>query len=450
MRLTRREFIKYSSITTASLLGLGCIGPSQQPSATPTPTATPSKEAIKIGWPVPVTGPIAPFGEPDPWVAKQVENLINSNGGIYLEQYGTEVPIKIIIKDTKSDPDFAATVAADLITREKVDLMLSLHTPATTVPVSGQCEKYQVPCISLDTPVDAWLSGGPYEWVYHAFWTVPDLIEVHLGMWDQVKDQTNSIGAGIWSDDPDGRTFRPVTLKLAEEKGYEFFDTGLVPEGISDFSPYISKWKNANVELLIGVFAPPDFATMWRQCRELNFVPKVCTFAKAILFPSAVEALGGDLAQGLTTELWWSPYHPFKSSLTGETAKELCEKYEKEAKKQWTQPIGYSHAAFEIAIDVLKRAGSVDKELLKETIADTNLDTIIGNINYKKPLSSKEEKRFSAFNPQLIEYQEHYSITPIVGCQWVKGKKWPWEIEIVYNWKYDEIPETAKMVLIGS
>ena len=43
------------------------------------------------------------------------------------------------------------------------------------------------------------------------------------------------------------------------------------------------------------------------------------------LFPQSVEALG-EIAANTTTECWWSPYHPFKSSLTGETTAELIKK----------------------------------------------------------------------------------------------------------------------------
>ncbi len=46
-----------------------------------------------------------------------------------------------------------------------------------------------------------------------------------------------------------------------------------------------------------------------------------------------------------------------------------------------------------------------------------------------------------------IKYNEkNYSETPLVGGQWVKGKKWPWELEIIYNKKHPYIKKTAKMV----
>ena len=54
--------------------------------------------------------------------------------------------------------------------------------------------------------------------------------------------------------------------------------------------------------------------------------------------------------------MWWSPSHPFTSSLTKQSAKALAEAYEAGTKKQWTQPIGFAHALFEVAADALKRS----------------------------------------------------------------------------------------------
>ena len=50
------------------------------------------------------------------------------------------------------------------------------------------------------------------------------------------------------------------------------------------------------------------------------------------------------------------PVHPFKSGLTGQSADELADAYAGAAERPWTQPIGFIHALFEVALDVLKRA----------------------------------------------------------------------------------------------
>ncbi len=42
--------------------------------------------------------------------------------------------------------------------------------------------------------------------------------------------------------------------------------------------------------------------------------------------------------------------------------------------------------------------------------------------------------------------EKNYAQTPLVGGQWVKGKKWPWDLQITNNKMSPEIPTTAKMV----
>ena len=135
--------------------------------------------------------------------------------------------------------------------------------------------------------------------------------------------------------------------------------------------------------------------------------------------------MGSDIGHGQTMEVWWSRTHPFKFSVTGESAEDLCAAWEKETGKQWTPSIGFKHAGYELVFDVIKRAQTLKKEELRKSIADTDLKTIVGPIKYN---------------------EKHYAETPLVGGQWVKGKKWPYELQIVYNGRHPEIPTTSKMI----
>src|SRR6266496_1202070 len=110
----------------------------------------------------------------------------------------------------------------------------------------------------------------------------------------------------------------------------------------NDFTSQISAFKAVGAEIVTGNMIPPDFATFWSQAAQQGFKPKIVTVGKATLFPAAVQALG-ERGSGLTTEVWWSPYHPFKSSLTGQSAAQMCAQWEKQTGKQWTQPMGYKH-----------------------------------------------------------------------------------------------------------
>ena len=418
-RQTRREFIKQVGVSGATL-GLASLVNRRGASA-----LARGRDYVLIGHPNPSTGPLADFGEASPWADTRALEAVNQRGGVYVEELGKKVPVRVKIVDTEGDPTKAAEVASRLILHDEIDLMVVMHTPDTVNPVTAICERYKMPCISLDAPVEAWRSGGPFKWTYHAFWTADSLADLFIGLWDGFKDRTNGTVGGLWPNDADGKAFSEIFAKKLPEKGYDLVDPGRFPFFTRDFGSFISTFKTRKVDLLTGVVIPPDWATAWRQCHRFGFAPRIATVSKAILFPSAVNALGGDLAAGLTCEVWWSPHHPYTSSLTGETARELCDAWTKDTGKQWNQPIGFKYAGFEIAADVLTRARSLDRNRLRKALAQTDLDTIVGHISYNG---------------------DHYCETPLVGGQWVKGKKWPWELEIVYNVGHPEIPKTADMV----
>jgi branched-chain amino acid transport system substrate-binding protein len=415
--MNRREFVKKSAITAGTVIAASNIPDFVRPARAA------SRDHILIGRPNPATGPLASFGEGTPWADEIAINEINKDGGIFIKKLGKKLPIKIKTIDTQSSPTKSAEVAAQLIVKDKVDLMLFYHTPDTVNPISSICERYQVPAISLDSPLEPWLEGGPYKWAFHAFWSVEkDIVPVYTGIWDQIK--TNKKVGVLMANDPDGVAWSSVFKKFGAEKGYELFDVGRFPYGLQDFSPFINNWKKNNVEILLANLIPPDFITAWRQCQRLGFKPKVATVGKAVLFPSVCEALGGDLANGISCEVWWSPHHPFKSSLSGVSAQQFCDRWTQETSKIWSQPLGFKYAGYEVAYDALTRAASLDKDDIREAIAQTDIDTIVGKIK---------------FNDQ------NYARTPLVGGQWNKGEKFPWEIKITYNDQFPNIPKTGEL-----
>ena len=224
--------------------------------------------------------------------------------------------------DSESNPTKAGELASRLITNDNADILMPCHTPDTCIPVSAQAERNKVPCIVVDAPIEDWLTGGPYHWSFLHFWSSEiDIFNVFTGMWDQMD--TNKVVGALWPNDTDGTMWAEFFPRKGKDKGYTFIDPGRFPFMQADFSAQINAFKKANAEILTGVMITPDCITALRQCAQMGYKPKVVTLAKGLMFPSAIDAIGSGMGPGLTSELWWSPYHPFKSSLTGETAKEL-------------------------------------------------------------------------------------------------------------------------------
>jgi branched-chain amino acid transport system substrate-binding protein len=103
---------------------------------------------------------------------------------------------------------------------------------------------------------------------------------------------------------------------------------------------------------------------------------------KALLFPGGVAALG-PRAEGMSTEIWWLPSYPFRSSLTGQTAAELAASYQAATKREWTQPIGVAHALFEAGVQALKASGDPKSpNKVVGSLRKLKTDTVIGSLDF--------------------------------------------------------------------
>jgi branched-chain amino acid transport system substrate-binding protein len=398
-----------------------------------TTSAFAGSREIKIGYVTPRTGPLAGFGEADRFVINQMKRVFAKG----LRVRGTTYPVRIVDRDTQSNPNRAATVAQNMILDDNVDLILVAGTPETTNPVADTCEANKVPCISSVAPWQPYFFGRkgdpakPFKYTYHFFWGLEDIIGVFLRMWAQVG--TDKVVGAIWPNDGDGNAWGDKKLGFPPplaKAGYRIIDPGRYPNLNDDFSSQISRFKSGRAQIVTGVPIPPDFTTFWTQALQQGFRPRVASIGKALLFPASVNALGNNGA-GMSTEVWWSPSHPYRSSLTRQTCSALAAAYANSARKQWTQPIGFAHALFEIAANALSRTGDVDdKDEIAAAIKATNLDTIVGRVRWRGgPV------------PNVAK-------TKLVGGQWRKGKRYKYELVIVENKAEPRVRRAGKLTPI--
>ncbi|MDJ0824609.1 MAG: ABC transporter substrate-binding protein [Rhodobacter sp.] len=422
--LTRRKLLKSSAATGLTLAAGGLAAPAIAQGA-----------KIKLGYVSPQSGPLAAFAEADQFILDGFA--------------GTEAAsnFEVIVKDSQSNPNRAAEVAKELIVDDEVDLMLVASTPETTNPVATTCENEEVPVISTVAPWQPWFIGQqgnpgdpgswePFAYAYHFFWGLEDVIAVFTNMWGQL-DTNKSVG-GLFPNDGDGNAWGDPVVgfpPVLDSLGYALTDPGRYQNLTDDFSAQINAFKQASVEIVTGVVIPPDFTTFWTQAKQQGFTPKAASIGKAILFPQAVEALG-DTGHNLSSEVWWSPSHPFASSLTGQSSAEVAAGYEAATGKQWTQPIGFVHALFELAADVMGRVDDAgDPDAVAEAIAASSLDTVVGPIAW----NGAKLPPFAAAN---------VAKTPLVGGQWRLKDGGGYDLVIVDNQTAPDVPTGGTMEAI--
>lgn len=417
---SRRGFIMAGA---ASLAAPALLRATRAYAATPT---------LKIGLVSPRTGPLASFAEADDYVLSAINQAFA--GGI--ENNGKTWAIEIIAKDSQSNPNRAAEVAADLILSDEVDIILAASTPDTVNPVADQAEINEIPCITTDCPWQPYffgrngVPGEGFQSTYHFFWGLEDVIGAFLDMWGG-SGVAKNVG-GLFPNDADGNAWGDAELGLPKPlaaAGYTLTDPGRYQPLSDDFSNQIAAFKAAGCEIVTGNMIPPDFATFWAQAAQQGFAPKIVTIGKALLFPSVIDSLG-DRGNGLSSEVWWSPNHPFSSSLTGASAKDLAEGYVTATGRPWTQPIGFKHALFEVVADVVKRAADLeDASAIVAAIAATKLNTIVGPLDWSTGPINNVTK------------------TPLVGGQWQReGDRF--DLKIVANSAAPNIPKTGELILL--
>jgi branched-chain amino acid transport system substrate-binding protein len=427
--VTRREFVRSTGYGTGALAMAG-------PLAFSTPAFAAADGAIKVGFVSPLTGPLAGFGETDPYILTLVRKALAKGVTIGGKTYAVE----IIDKDTQSDPVRSGQLAKELIESDKVDLMLSTSTPEVVNPVADACEAAGVPSLSTVMPWEAFYFGrgakpgqpSPFKWSYLFSFGAHDFFNCYVSQWNgPVK--TNKKVAVLYPNDADGNGIRNHLAPALAKAGFTIVDPGGYEDGTTDFSSQIAKFKAENCEIFNTFPIPPDFATFWRQAAQQGYTKmvKIAQIAKTGLFPSQIEALGS-LGDKLASACYWHPDFPYSSSLTGVSSKAIAEGYEKTAGKQWNQQIGATMSLFDAGFTALKNSGAPsDKAAVAKALSTLKTVTMVGAVDFT-----------SGPFPNV-------SPTSIIGDQWVKtkpGSKYKFDALITENANDPKVPVSAKLV----
>ena len=381
---------------------------------------------IKIGHIAPKTGPMAGFAEAQDWTLNGIRQILAPG----LQIGGKTYKVEIVTKDSQTDESRTAEVASELILKDKVDIITASSGSIDCNPTANVAELNEVPCITTDDPWESYYYGrNPpkegFTWTYHFFWGLDQVLACFIGLWKE--QQTNKVVGTLFNTAQDDTSWHDAFIPAIKNAGFTVVDPGQFPAFGNDFSPQVTAFKKAGVEIVTGNLFTPDFAGFYNQCAQMGYQPKVITLGKAFLFPADVASLG-PRGVGVTSEVWWTPDHPYKSSLTGISCKDLAQSYEKDSGKHWTQPIPFKHALFEVVIDVLKRSKDPkDPKSILDAITATDIHTIVGPVKWTgQPV-------------------KNVCTTPVVAGQWQKhGDRL--DIAIVNSGAFPEIETTSKLL----
>jgi branched-chain amino acid transport system substrate-binding protein len=386
--MQRRKTLLSVVAAVALALGLAACGGDSGASG--------GSEDIVLGTTLPLTGPLGIFGPPIRAGYEQAVKAVNDAGGVEID--GTKHMLKLVVKDSKSDPTVVTSTTRSLINDDGAVALLGSVTPPLTIPFSVVAEQEQIPAISPLTPTLAWLGANQEGWRYafDVFVDEKEQTAVNFEASDLVE--TNKKVALFTDTEEDGKAMGGLWEAQAPEYGYEVVYHAEFPVGTTDFSQFIQEAKSSGAEVMIAQVIPPDAAALFKQMKSLDYQPKTAWPEKGgtVDFPQGA----GDAAEGASVFGWWSPTN---GNVGGQAVYDANKAEFGDG--LGAQSVVAAYSMVQILADALTRAGSTDPDAIREALSQTkDLDTVWA------PITIEENNR-AVIPPTAVQWQGDSQVT---------------------------------------
>lgn len=278
----------------------------------------------------------------------------------------------VSIRDSQSTPDGAAEAVRRLVLDDRAALVLTLGGTATVPSVARACAELGVPCVSTTLP---WQVLGPRQGLsFHACWGLDDIAAAFAWAWARVPG-IESVGC-LWNSGPQGAALRSAESGFAS-RGVRLVDPGGYAEDVADFGREVAVFAEQDVRVVTSAATARDLRTFHERARQDGLALRLISCSRWLSYPIGARESGVD---GVVTPVYWTPRHPYASSLDGSSCAELAAGYTQATGQGWLQPLGMAYALFEVAQHALDRAAEPDA--IGAVLAETRLATIAGTLDW--------------------------------------------------------------------
>lgn len=279
---------------------------------------------------------------------------------------------RVSIRDSRSTAAGAADAVRRLVREDRATLVLTLGGTATVLAVARACAESGVPCVSTTLP---WQVLGERQGLsFHLCWGLDDIAAAFASAWARVPG-IESVGC-LWNSGPQGAALRSAESGFADH-GFRLIDPGGYAEDVADFGREVAVFAERGVRVVTSAATARDLRTFHERARHDGLPLTLISCSRWLSYPIGARESGVD---GVVTPVYWTPRHPYTSSLDGAGCAELAADYTAATGQGWLQPLGMAYALFEVAQHALDRADEPDA--IGAVLATTRLDTIVGTLDW--------------------------------------------------------------------
>ncbi|MEM7509126.1 MAG: amino acid ABC transporter substrate-binding protein [Pseudomonadota bacterium] len=370
-----------TAFATAAVTALLAAG------ATSTPAQAADCEVIPMGSAISLTGKYATNGVHAKNGYEFAIQKIKENGGIKVGDkcYNFEVTYY----DDESKGDRGATLAERLIQQDGMQYMLGPYSSGLTKAIAPVTEKYKIPMVEAEGASRSLFNKG-YKYLFAVLSTSEQYLASAITLAAEMaekegKDPKDIKVAVAVENDPFSLDIRAGVLEDAGKYGMQIVVDEKLPRDLSDMTAILTKVKLVKPDVLIVSGHSKGAATAVRQIGEQNVsVPMV-----AVTHCEAADVVGnfGKFAEDILCSTQWAETLSYEDPIFGTAAN-----YEQEFKAAFPEytdkTVPYQTAQASAAVyvfkDAFERAGTLDKDAVRDAIAETDLSTFYGQIKFSE------------------------------------------------------------------
>ncbi len=351
------------------------------------PLGAKAADTIKIGFPIPLSGPTAVYGEPVLKGAELAAKEINEKGGVLGRK------LELLSRDSKANADEAVRLSRELIIKDNVDFLAGTLTSAEAPAVSTVAKENKIVFVaptSKSTILTDEKHIHPYIFRISSNTDVEGLAGATLmARWKDVKKV-----ATIAPDYAYGRdsiaAFIAALKKLRPD--IEIVDQQWPKLGEADFTPFITAQMGKKPDAVYCSLFAGDFVTFSKEATPRGYFKAInnrLIDGAEIGTTDEAQALGNDYPYGVIGDAYdpviWNGKEPPEHKKFIEDLKAFTKaKYA----SGWSI-VGYQ-TIYALA-EGIKKAGSTKSDAVAKAMLGLTFDSPVG----KRTLSAKSHETFA-------------------------------------------------------
>jgi branched-chain amino acid transport system substrate-binding protein len=377
-------------VTVVLLISVVLASCAPAPTATPAPVVTqapaepqptevsypPAPEYIEIGASIPLTGKFGSLGSQVKVGYDYAIADINAAGGVYVAEYGKKIPLRLTAYDDESDPTKAVSNLEKVYSENNAVAYLGGAASGMHAATTAIAEKNKVPYLGVSF---AWwnIHQRGYKYLFSPFPKSPDQArDVYRALNELIPADQRPTKVAIFQEKTDwGNELGGLFKADAKPAGYEVVYYAEYAPGTTDYSTLIQEAKAAGADMLLGMPNTPDGIAIIKQMQELAWAPKFTMLVRAPDAANWGETLGkaGDYVAMFAG---WHSGENFPG------VAEINAKHQTDFGRPADILVGPAYSCVQILAAAIEKAGTLDREAIREALTDTDMMTVIGQVSF--------------------------------------------------------------------